>query len=80
MQIQIELTEESRDLLMRHFKERTQLRDIIERANRNEVAGVAIYRFECDVQQATALLEMARDHCPPAVKDIEHAIFAATAG
>jgi hypothetical protein len=26
------------------------------------------------------LLEMARDHCPPAVKDIEHAILAATAG
>jgi hypothetical protein len=25
------------------------------------------------------LLEMARDHCPPAVKDIEHAIFAAPA-
>jgi hypothetical protein len=80
MQIQIELTEESRDLLMRHFKERTQLRDILERANRNDVGGVAVYGFECDVQQATALLEMARDHCPPAVKDIEHAIFAATAG
>jgi hypothetical protein len=31
-------------------------------------------------KQATELLEMMRDHCPPAVKDIEHAIFAATAG
>jgi hypothetical protein len=80
MHIQIELTEESRDLLMRHFKERTQLHEILERANRNEVAGVVVYGFECDVHQATALLEMAGDHCPPAVKDIEHAIFAATAG
>jgi hypothetical protein len=80
MQIQIELTEGSRELLMRHFKERTQLHEILERANRNEVAGVAVYTFECNVQQAEALLEMARDHCPPAVKDIEHAIFAATAG
>jgi hypothetical protein len=44
------------------------------------LAGVAVYAFECDVQQATPLLEAARDHCPPAVKDIEHAIFATTAG
>jgi hypothetical protein len=76
----MELTEESRDLLMRHFKERTPLHDILESAARREIAGVAIYAFECDVQQANELLEMARNHCPPAVKDIEHAIFAATAG
>jgi hypothetical protein len=80
MQIPMELTEESRELLMRHFDARAPLRDILERAARNEIAGVAVYAFECDVQQANALLEMARNHCPPAVKDIEHAIFAATAG
>jgi hypothetical protein len=65
---------------MRRIKERTDLHDILVRANRNELAGVAVYAFECDVQQATALLEVTRDHCPPAVKDIEHAIFATTAG
>jgi hypothetical protein len=80
MQIRIELTEESRELLMHHFKERTPLHDSLARAQRNELAGIGVYAFECDVKQATELLEMARDHCPPAVKDIEHAIFAATAG
>jgi hypothetical protein len=74
------LTEESRELLMRHFEERTALHGVRARAQRNELAGVAVYAFECDVKQATELLEMARDHCPPAVKDIEHAIFAATPG
>ncbi|HYT54189.1 MAG TPA: hypothetical protein VEQ38_05700 [Verrucomicrobiae bacterium] len=66
-------------MLVRHFKERTELHEILKRATRNEVAGV-VYAFEREPQQAEALLEMARDHCPPAVKDIEHAIFAATAG
>jgi hypothetical protein len=80
MQIEIELTGESRDLLMRHFKEGTELHDILNRATGREVAGVTVYTFACDVRQAESLLEMARDHCPPAVKDIEHAIFAATAG
>jgi hypothetical protein len=80
MQIPMELTEESRELLMRHFNERTPLHEILVHARRNEIAGVAVYAFECDVQQANELLEMARNHCPPAVKDIEHAIFAATAG
>jgi hypothetical protein len=80
MKIPIELTGESRDLLVRHFKERTELHDILEHASRNEVAGVAVYAFECEPQQAEELFEMARNHCPPAVKDIEHAIFAATAG
>ena len=80
MQVQIELTEESRELLMRHFKDRTPLHEVRAHAQRNELAGVGVYAFECDVKQATELLEMARDHCPPAVKDIEHAIFAATAG
>ena len=80
MQIPIELTVESRELFMRHFKLRRPLHTILERAARNEIAGVAVYAFQCDVQQANELLEMARNHCPPAVKDIEHAIFAATAG
>jgi hypothetical protein len=80
MQIEIELTEESRELLMRHFKERTALHEVLARAQRNELAGVGVYAFKCDVTQATELLEMARGHCPPAVKDIEQAIFAATAG
>ena len=52
----------------------------LELATRKDVAGAAVYTSECDVQQATALLEMARGPCAPAVKDIEHAIFAATAG
>jgi len=80
MQIRIELTEESRELLMRHFKESTPVHETLARAQRNALAGIGVYAFECDVKQATELLEMARDHCPPAVKDIEHAIFAATAG
>lgn len=80
MKIPIELTEESRDLLANHFKEHSDLHEILANARRGEVAGVAVYGFECEPAQAEALLEMARDHCPPAVKDIEHAIFAATAG
>jgi hypothetical protein len=80
MKIPIELTEDSRNLLANHFKENTDLHYILAHANRDEVAGVVVYGFECEVAQAEALLDMARDHCPPAVKDIEHAIFAATAG
>ena len=80
MKIPIELTEESRDLLVRHFNEKTALHRILHHATRNEVAGIAVYAFECEPQEAEALLDMAHDHCPPAVKDIEHAIFAATAG
>jgi len=80
MQVQIELTGESHELLLRHFKEGSPLHEVLQRARRNELAGIDVYVFECDVTQATELLEMARDHCPPAVKEIEHAIFAATAG
>jgi len=80
MKIPIELTEESRNLLANHFKENTDLHRILAHANHDEVAGVAVYGFEYEPAQAEALLDMARDHCPPAVKDIEHAIFAATAG
>jgi hypothetical protein len=75
--IPLELTEESRDLLVSHFKEGTELHQILDHAARNEVGGIAVYAFECDPPEAEALLEMARDHCPPAVKDIEHAIVAA---
>jgi hypothetical protein len=52
MKTSIELTEESRELLLRHFKEGTPLREILAGATRNEVAGVTVYAFECDLQQA----------------------------
>ena len=48
MQIQIELTEESRELLMRHFKERAPLHEILARAQRTELAGIGVYSFECE--------------------------------
>jgi hypothetical protein len=73
----MELTEESRDLLARHFQEGTELHEILNHADRNEVAGIAVYAFECALPEAKTLLEMARNHCSPAVKDIEHAIAAA---
>jgi hypothetical protein len=60
MKIQTELTGESRELLMRHFQARAPLHDILNNATRNELAGVGVYAFECDVQQAEELLEMAR--------------------
>jgi hypothetical protein len=75
--VRMELTEESRDLLARHFKEGTELHEILDHAARNEIAGIAVYAFECEPPEAETLLEMARNHCPPAVKDIEHAIVAA---
>ena len=77
MQVSIELTEESRELLMRHFRSGAPLHEVLNHAARNEIAGVAVYSFACDDAQAGELLEMARNHCPPAVKDIEHAIEAA---
>ena len=80
MKIPIELSAESRDLLVRHFNEGTDLHEILDHAPRKELAGVYVYSFECEPPQAETLLEMARGHCSPAVKDIEHAIFAATAG
>ena len=67
-------------LLMRHFKEGTILHEVLNGASRKGFADVAVYSFECEAAEAENLLPMARDHCPPAVKDIEHAIFAATAG
>lgn len=53
--------------------------EILERPTREELAGVGVSAFECDVRQAEELSAMARGHCPPAVKEIEQAIFAATA-
>jgi hypothetical protein len=38
----MELTAESHDLLVRHFTERTDLHEILNRATRNEVAGVTV--------------------------------------
>ena len=61
---------------MRHFKEGSALHKALSRADRTEIAGVAVYAFECATEDAAALLAMARDHCPPAVKDIEHALSA----
>ena len=77
MQVAIELTEESHDLLVRHFRDHTPVHQALSSAARNEIAGVVVYAFSCDLPQAEELLEMARNHCPPAVKDIEHAITAA---
>ena len=77
MEIAIELTGESRELLLRHFKPREPLHEVLARARPQEIAGVAVYAFKCDLSQAQQLLEMARNHCPPAVKDIEHAVSAA---
>ena len=68
--IPIELTEESHELLARHFKAGTELHEILERATRKETAGIAVYAFHCEPDEAEALLDMARNHCPPAVKDI----------
>jgi hypothetical protein len=62
---------------MRHFTGRTPVLEILERPTREELAGVGVSAFECDVRQAEELSAMARGHCPPA---IEHAMFAATAG
>jgi hypothetical protein len=74
MQIPIELTDESRELLLRQFKERTPLHEILEGATRRELSGVEIIRVWM------SQLKMARNHCHSAVKDIEHTIFATTAG
>jgi hypothetical protein len=67
-------------LLVRHFREGTDLHQILEHAVRKDLAGIEIYSFESEPPQAETLLQIARDHYPRAVKDIEHAIFAATAG
>ena len=82
MKIPIELSTDSRDLLVRHFKEGTELHEILEHAARKDLAGVEIYSFECEPPppQAEKLLQMARERCSPAVNDIGHAIFGATAG
>jgi len=45
---------------------------------RDDLAGTEIYSFECESGGNTPA--DGRDHRPRAVKDIEHAVFAATAG
>ena len=77
--VKIELTEESRECLMRHFKEASRIHVDLKNAERKEIAGVAVYAFECDPDEARELLRMSRDHCVPAAADIEHALNAATA-
>jgi hypothetical protein len=42
---------------MRHFKESASLHEVLACAQRNELAGVTIYSFECDLQHGTELLE-----------------------
>ena len=49
MQIRIELAEESRELLMRHFADSAPLHEVLAGAQRNELAGVDVYSFECDL-------------------------------
>ena len=77
--MKIPLSAESRHLLVRHFKKKepTDLHEILEHAARKQLAR---FESECEPPQAERLLEMARGHCPPVLKDIEHAIFAAPAG
>lgn len=78
MKIPIELSTGSRDLLVRHFKEGTELHEFSSMRPARDLARVEIY--SCEPPQAKKLLQMARERCSPAVKDIEHVIFAATAG
>jgi hypothetical protein len=79
MAVKIELTEESRECLLRHFRDGTKLHLDLQNAERKEIAGIAVYAFDCDVDEARELLRMASEHCVPAAADIEHAINAATA-
>ena len=65
MEFPIELSADSRDLLVRHFKEGTDLHEIIEHAARKEPAGIEISFFEREPSQAETLLEMARGRGTP---------------
>ena len=58
MKIPIELSAESRDLLVRHFKKGAHLHQTLEHATRKDLAGIEIYSFECDPPQAETLLQM----------------------
>ncbi len=80
MKIPIELPEESRDLLANHFLRMAPIFTQYLLALDAVKWQVVVYAFKCEPAPAEALLAMARNHCPPAAKDIEHAIFAATAG
>ena len=65
MKFPIELSADSRDLLVRHFKEGTDLHEIIKHAARKEPAGIEIYFFECEPSQAETLLEIPRGRWTP---------------
>jgi hypothetical protein len=65
---------------MRHFKERTPRHEILDRAHWQRFAGLGVYALNAMCGRQEELLAVARDHYPPPVKDIEHAIFAAAAG
>jgi len=58
MKIPIELSAESRDLLVRHFKKGADLHQTLEHATRKDLAGIEIYSFKCDLPQAETLLQM----------------------
>jgi hypothetical protein len=77
MPLTIELTPESRECLMRHFKDRSKPYLALEGASRVELAGIDVYSFVCDEVDANILLAIAVDHCPPAVGDIKNALRAA---
>ena len=76
MKIPIELTAASRDLLARHFKKGADLHQNLEHAARKDLAGIEIYSFGVGGNPSA-------DGARPislAVRYIEHAIFATTAG
>ena len=77
MQVDIEVTGESWDLLVRPLRAESPVHRARSGAARNKIAAVSVYSFSRDLPQAEELLEMARNHCPPAVKDIKHVIDAA---
>jgi hypothetical protein len=52
MQIPIELTHDSPELLLRHFKEQSLSHDILRRARRSELAELEVYAFECEVSSS----------------------------
>ena len=65
MKIPIDLSTGSRDLLVRHFKEGTELHEILEHAARKDLPRVEIYSFECEPPQAEKLLQNGRASIVP---------------
>jgi hypothetical protein len=57
MRIAIELSAESHALVLRHFKEVTDLHTILQHAARRELAGIEVCYFEIEPLEAEALLQ-----------------------